>query len=119
LSFPLFFFFNDPPPTDISTLSLHDALPISSRSPSSWRPGSRAASRSPSPMPSSARSAERRPAAPAASLAGQPRKGLVDGLPPGSGPPSHGADLGTREHPDRELTGRALRRPVQDPHPGG
>src|SRR2546430_7285959 len=26
----LFFFFNDPPPTEISTLSLHDALPISS-----------------------------------------------------------------------------------------
>src|SRR5206468_10389806 len=25
----LFFFFNDPPPTEIYTLSLHDALPIS------------------------------------------------------------------------------------------
>src|SRR5437867_13338264 len=25
---PLFFFFNDPPPTDTYTLSLHDALPI-------------------------------------------------------------------------------------------
>src|SRR5690348_18061183 len=28
----LFFFFNDPAPTEIYTLSLHDALPISSRS---------------------------------------------------------------------------------------
>src|SRR5205814_10183479 len=27
-----FFFFNDPPPTQLSTLSLHDALPISRRS---------------------------------------------------------------------------------------
>src|SRR2546422_10243322 len=27
----LFFFFNDPPPTEISTLPLHDALPISDR----------------------------------------------------------------------------------------
>src|SRR2546430_8083347 len=26
---PVFFFFNDPPPTEISPLSLHDALPIS------------------------------------------------------------------------------------------
>src|SRR3989449_8677695 len=26
-----FFFFNDPAPTEISTLSLHDALPISAR----------------------------------------------------------------------------------------
>src|SRR5207248_10546382 len=30
-SFPLFFFFNDTPPTEIYTLSLHDALPISLR----------------------------------------------------------------------------------------
>src|SRR5205823_13921663 len=30
-SFPFFFFFNDPPPTEIYTLSLHDALPISHR----------------------------------------------------------------------------------------
>src|SRR5204863_7517860 len=29
LSFPLFFSFNHPPTTDIYTLSLHDALPIS------------------------------------------------------------------------------------------
>src|SRR5438094_4352760 len=28
---PLFFFFNDPPTPEIYTLSLHDALPISSR----------------------------------------------------------------------------------------
>src|SRR5262245_64060048 len=28
-SFPLFFFFNDTAPTEIYTLSLHDALPIS------------------------------------------------------------------------------------------
>src|SRR5256886_16330926 len=28
-----FFFFNDPPPTEISPLSLHDALPISQRPP--------------------------------------------------------------------------------------
>src|SRR5207249_11293047 len=30
---PLFFFFNDPAPTEIYTLSLHDALPISPNSP--------------------------------------------------------------------------------------
>src|SRR5690242_20881460 len=29
MSYPLFFFFNDPSPTAIYTLSLHDALPIS------------------------------------------------------------------------------------------
>src|SRR5437762_14170242 len=29
--FCIFFFFNDPAPTEIYTLSLHDALPISSR----------------------------------------------------------------------------------------
>src|SRR5438552_16035219 len=29
-SFPPFFFFNDPPTTEIYTLSLHDALPICS-----------------------------------------------------------------------------------------
>src|SRR3990167_6930063 len=31
LLFPLFFFFNDTAPTEISPLSLHDALPISIR----------------------------------------------------------------------------------------
>src|SRR5437879_13684096 len=31
--FLVFFFFNDPPPTEIYTLSLHDALPISMRCP--------------------------------------------------------------------------------------
>src|SRR5690554_7911761 len=31
LSFSLFFFFHDPAPTEIYTLSLHDALPIYSR----------------------------------------------------------------------------------------
>src|SRR5256886_16053256 len=30
---PKFFFFNDPPPTKISTLPLHDALPITHRPP--------------------------------------------------------------------------------------
>src|SRR5258708_39763863 len=35
LSLPFFFFFNDTATTEIYTLSLHDALPISSRSPSS------------------------------------------------------------------------------------
>src|SRR5437867_5932849 len=33
LLFPLFFFFNAPPPTEIYTLSLHDALPISKVTP--------------------------------------------------------------------------------------
>src|SRR5207302_9035432 len=33
-----FFFFNDPPPTEIYTLSLHDALPISSAMISGRRP---------------------------------------------------------------------------------
>src|SRR5262249_62399980 len=32
-SLPLFFFFNDTPTTEIYTLSLHDALPISSLQP--------------------------------------------------------------------------------------
>src|SRR5439155_21144640 len=30
---PLFFFFHDPPPTELYTLSLHDALPISRSAP--------------------------------------------------------------------------------------
>src|SRR5256885_17245220 len=35
---PTFFFFNDPAPTEIYTLSLHDALPISARlGPRGWR----------------------------------------------------------------------------------
>src|SRR5207237_10610369 len=29
ISFSFYFFFNDPPPTELYTLSLHDALPIS------------------------------------------------------------------------------------------
>src|SRR6266511_4613443 len=41
--FFFFFFFNDPATTEIYTLSLHDALPISSRS----RPTSTATSRRP------------------------------------------------------------------------
>src|SRR2546430_5791306 len=41
-SFPLFFFFNDTATTEIYTLSLHDALPISSRrSPYTRRPSAR------------------------------------------------------------------------------
>src|SRR5439155_24419582 len=35
LSYSFLFFFNDPPPTEIYTLSLHDALPICSTWP--WR----------------------------------------------------------------------------------
>src|SRR3989442_3466904 len=34
----VFFFFNDPPPTEIYTLSLHDALPISWPAPTRTRP---------------------------------------------------------------------------------
>src|SRR5207249_7385208 len=37
-TFFLFFFFNDPPTTEIYTLSLHDALPISTTTPSAGRP---------------------------------------------------------------------------------
>src|SRR5262245_66504043 len=37
--FPSFFFFNDPATTEIYTLSLHDALPISSFPPCSARSG--------------------------------------------------------------------------------
>src|ERR1041384_4467575 len=36
-----FFFCNDTATTEIYTLSLHDALPISSSAPGSWRSGSR------------------------------------------------------------------------------
>src|SRR5437588_9018441 len=39
LLFLLFFFFNDTPPTEIYTLSLHDALPISRRHPGALRQG--------------------------------------------------------------------------------
>src|SRR5438067_4808918 len=42
LTFP--FFFNATAPTEIYTLSLHDALPISSTSPTSWRAWSTSAS---------------------------------------------------------------------------
>src|SRR5215204_7790121 len=42
--FVFFFFFNDTATTEIYTLSLHDALPISS----GWRPWPRGRSRSPS-----------------------------------------------------------------------
>src|SRR5207253_11016345 len=45
LSAPIFFFFNAPPTTDIYTLSLHDALPISS---GSWPTSTRARPRRPS-----------------------------------------------------------------------
>src|SRR5204862_8077616 len=36
-SLPLLFFFNDPPTTEIYTLSLHDALPISVQQPAVHR----------------------------------------------------------------------------------
>src|SRR5205809_6006933 len=39
MSIFVFFFFNDTPTTEIYTLSLHDALPISGRRPSPCRPG--------------------------------------------------------------------------------
>src|SRR5215471_17554610 len=42
--FVVFFFFNDTATTEIYTLSLHDALPISRRGP--WEPGSRPSRRS-------------------------------------------------------------------------
>src|SRR3712207_7393591 len=45
----VFFFFNDTATTEIYTLSLHDALPISSRLP--WRGGRRSAPRRDSPSP--------------------------------------------------------------------
>src|SRR5579884_4519371 len=51
--FFLFFFFNDTATTEIYTLSLHDALPISAASPSA--PTSR---KSPTPRPTSPRSEE-------------------------------------------------------------
>src|SRR5437867_11290868 len=38
-SLSFFFFFNDPPTTDIYTLSLHDALPISVYSTATGAPG--------------------------------------------------------------------------------
>src|SRR6516162_11953930 len=51
-SFIFFFFFNDTATTEIYTLSLHDALPISTWS---WTPGSTTRTRS---LPSAARSEE-------------------------------------------------------------
>src|SRR5439155_26617181 len=58
------FFFNDPPPTEIYTLSLHDALPISA-SPSRprRRPSVLRAARPCSPIPSRAASAAPPPSA--------------------------------------------------------
>src|SRR5258706_10994903 len=46
LSSFLFFFFNNPAPTEIYPLSLHDALPISSRSTPSCSSGATAVARS-------------------------------------------------------------------------
>src|SRR2546430_14972293 len=45
--FLLFFFFNDTATTEIYTLSLHDALPISASSGSATSPSGRRASRAP------------------------------------------------------------------------
>src|SRR2546422_6583064 len=50
--FSSFFFFNDTATTEIYTLSLHDALPISSRPPWEWTThGFRPTSRRPAPTP--------------------------------------------------------------------
>src|SRR2546425_4131896 len=57
--FIFFFFFNDTATTEIYTLSLHDALPISSaqtRPP--WRCTMRCTVASPTPVPSNSRSEE-------------------------------------------------------------
>src|SRR3989442_2892718 len=53
-----FFFFNDTATTEIYTLSLHDALPISSRSPPPPPPPPNRTSRSSAPAPDLARSEE-------------------------------------------------------------
>src|SRR5688572_31204751 len=55
LYYPLFFFFNDTATTEIYTLSLHDALPISCGSPIGARIGSRSSTaevqrRAPAPL---------------------------------------------------------------------
>src|SRR5262249_60482296 len=63
------FFYNTTPPTEISTLSLHDALPISPCAPARTAPGlPRQLHRTTAPMHTTARSASRppRPAAPRA-----------------------------------------------------
>src|SRR5260370_35068400 len=49
----LLFFFNDPPPTEISTLSLHDALPISPFQPSNPTSATPPSSLTPSSLPPS------------------------------------------------------------------
>src|SRR5688572_32507480 len=53
--FSFFFFFNDTATTEIYTLSLHDALPISARTCVSWRERSRKCSRSPDSTAASSR----------------------------------------------------------------
>src|SRR5947199_6374927 len=57
-----FFFFTDPPTTEIYTLSLHDALPISAcasaRSPSRWRSSRSAKARGSSTISTCSRSEE-------------------------------------------------------------
>src|SRR4030043_2367979 len=57
VSFFIFFFFNDPAPTEIYPLSLHDALPISSRG-SAPRASSPPSSRCPATCCASRRSEE-------------------------------------------------------------
>src|SRR5690554_7117191 len=54
-----FFFFNDTATTEIYTLSLHDALPISPAGRSPWPPGCCAGRAPPPCTPSSSPSAER------------------------------------------------------------
>src|SRR5437588_7184300 len=54
----LFFFFNDTAPTEIYTLSLHDALPISRRTPS--RSSSRRAGRRPPRSPDARATGDRK-----------------------------------------------------------
>src|SRR5256886_14754555 len=79
LSYSFFFFFNDPAPTEISPLPLHDALPISWPPPRAAPPG---CSRAPSPAsrrrtapPRSARARTPAPAAPPAGVRARALRG--------------------------------------------
>src|SRR3712207_9396570 len=90
----VFFFFNDPAPTKISTLSLHAALPISlsRRGRAPYMPGRPAAARR--PLPTCEASHDRR--APPARRAG--RRGAA---PPPRGAPrseEHTSELQSRQY---------------------
>src|SRR5207249_10001418 len=87
--FIFLFFFNDPPPTEIYTLSLHDALPICARRRARGAGGRESACSRPSPAPGRAppRTGPSRRRGPTGRGTGTPRggSGCAGGPRPGRG----------------------------------